>query len=104
MIAGPGREMLDPEGESDSAKSRLGAGLSTLQIELGKLGLHWVKVLRQIRLENMILQKFGITLDFSKGGGQQLGSRISGESTVEKKDRESKEARARAIVAEVLAG
>jgi lambda family phage portal protein len=80
FMLGAGREYLDPEGESDSAKSKLGAGLSTLRDECGKQGLHWVKVLRQIRLENQILERFGIQLDFSKGGGQQLGSRISGQT------------------------
>jgi lambda family phage portal protein len=87
FIMGPGREYLDPEGESDSAKSKLSAGLSTLRDELAKQGLHWVKVLRQIRLENRIIKKFGVQLDFSKGGGQQAGSRIAGESTGEKKER-----------------
>lgn len=100
LIVGPGREYLDPEGESDSARSKLGAGLSTLQIELGKLGLHWVKVLRQIQMEEHLLKKLGITLDFSKGGGQQP-TRSAGESRVETRERQNAdtEQQARAIIA-----
>jgi lambda family phage portal protein len=100
LIVGPGREYLDPEGESDSARSKLGAGLSTLQIELGKLGLHWVRVLRQIQVEEHLLSKLGISLDYTKGGGQQP-KRSAGQSTTERKEAEQI---ARRIVDAVYAG
>lgn len=104
LIVGPGREYLDPEGESDSARSKLGAGLSTLQIELGKLGLHWVRVLRQIQIEEHLLAKLGISLDYTKGGGQQP-KRSAGQTKVEKREAtQDPEQVARRIVAAIYAG
>lgn len=68
-VVAPGREYLDPEGETDSAVAKLRAGLSTLQIECGKQSLHWIRVLRQMALERKIADRFGVVLDFSKGQG-----------------------------------
>lgn len=69
---GPGRDLLDPDSETNAAISRLRAGLSTLRIECSKRGLHWVRVLRQIKLENQLAGMLGIVLDFSKGQGGQV--------------------------------
>jgi lambda family phage portal protein len=69
---GPGRDLLDPDGETNAAISRLRAGLSTLKIECAKRGLHWVRVLRQIALENQLTSVLGVVLDFSKGQGGQV--------------------------------
>lgn len=85
VAVGPGREYLDPEGETDSAAARLRSGLGTLRDEHGKMGNHWLKVLRQIRLEERVLARFGLQLDFSKGGGQQTGVRTPGQSSQERR-------------------
>ena len=69
---GPGRDWLDPEAETNAAIGRLRAGLSNLKLECAKRGLHWVRVLRQCRLENQLLSVLGIVLDFSKGQGGQV--------------------------------
>lgn len=50
-IQPPGREQLDPDGEQSAAMNRMKAGMSTLQIECGKRGLHWRKVARQQKRE-----------------------------------------------------
>ena len=69
---GPGRELLDPSAETEAAISRLRGSLSTLKIECGRRGLHWVRVLRQKALENRLAEVLGIVLDFSKGQGGQV--------------------------------
>lgn|GEM_PF-2202012 len=69
---GAGRELLDPEAETDAALGRLRGGLSTLKIECSKRGLHWIRVLRQAALENRVAEKLGVVLDFSKGQGGQV--------------------------------
>lgn len=69
---GPGRELLDPDSETNAAISRLRSGLSTLKIECAKRGLHWVRVLRQKALENQLSSVLGVVLDFSKGQGGQV--------------------------------
>jgi capsid protein len=85
---GPGRELLDPDAETNAAIGRLRSGLSTLKIECGKRGLHWVRVLRQMSLENRLVKVLGVLLDFSKGqGGQVTGNTrdaaSQGQSTTE---------------------
>lgn len=85
---GPGRELLDPDAETNAAIGRLRSGLSTLKIECAKRGLHWVRVLRQIALENQLTKVLGVVLDFSKGqGGQVTGNTrdaaSQGQSTTE---------------------
>jgi capsid protein len=69
---GPGREMLDPEKETEAAISKLRSGLTTLKIECARRGLHWLRVLRQVKMENRIAELYGIVLDFSKGQGGQV--------------------------------
>lgn len=72
---GPGREMIDPKAETEAASGRLRSGLSTLKLECAARGLHWVRVLRQIALENHVANMLGVVLDFSKGqGGQVTGN------------------------------
>lgn len=71
---GAGRDLLDPEAETNAAVGRLRAGLSTLKIECARRGLHWVRVLRQIALENRVSEVLGVVLDFSKGQGGQVTS------------------------------
>ena len=72
---GPGRDLLDPDSETNAAISRLRAGLSTLKIECAKRGLHWIRVMRQAKLENQLATILGVKLDFSKGnGGQTTGN------------------------------
>lgn len=71
---GPGRDLLDPDSETNAAISRLRAGLSTLKIECAKRGLHWVRIMRQAKLENQLATILGVKLDFSKGNGGQAAA------------------------------
>jgi capsid protein len=80
---GAGRELLDPEAETNAATGKLRACLTTLKSELARRGLHWIRVLRQVSLENRLLDILGIALDLSKGqGGQAVGN------TRDKKDQQ----------------
>ena len=69
---GPGRILLDAEMETDAAMAKIRGGFSTLKLECAKLGLHYIHVLRQIKLENMLAEQMGISLDHSKGQGGQV--------------------------------
>jgi lambda family phage portal protein len=69
---GAGRQLLDPAAETDAAAARLRSGLTTLKLECARLGLHWIKVLRQLAIEQQISVKLGVTLDFSKGEGGKV--------------------------------
>lgn len=91
-LIGSGRELLDPEGETEAALSKLRGGLTTLKIECAKRGLHWIRVLRQISLENRVAELLGVALDHTKGqGGQTEGNtrsqRKAGESRQETRAR-----------------
>jgi len=66
----PGREMLDPENETEAAIGRMRSALSNLKIECARRGLHWIRVLLQAKLENRLAQTLGVVLDFSKGQGE----------------------------------
>lgn len=68
---GPGREQLDPEKETEAAISKMRAGLSNLQIENGRRQQHWVRVLLQRVIEDQVSAALGVTLDYSKGQGDQ---------------------------------
>lgn len=68
---GPGREQLDPEAETEASISKLRAGLSTLRHECGLRGKHWVRVLRQMKIEKDLAGRLGLTLDYSKGQGSR---------------------------------
>jgi len=74
---GPGREYLDPSAETEAAQGKLRSGLTTLKIECGRRGLHWVRVLRQRALENRVSSLLKVVLDFSKGQGGQVGKTTS---------------------------
>jgi lambda family phage portal protein len=69
---GPGREWLDPEKEYEASSGKLRGGLTTLKIECATRGIHWIRVLRQMKLETTIADKLGIVLDHSKGQGGQV--------------------------------
>ena len=69
---GPGRILLDAEMETDAAMAKIRGGFSTLKLECAKLGLHYIHVLRQIKLENILCERMGIALDHSKGQGGQV--------------------------------
>lgn len=69
---GAGRDLLDPEAENNATLGKLRGGLTTLKIECARRQLHWIKVLRQMALENRLAQLLGIVLDFSKGQGGQV--------------------------------
>lgn len=71
---GPGREQLDPVNETESSLAKLRSGMSTLQIENGNRGLHWLQVLLQMRREMLVARMFGLKLDYSKGQGGQTKS------------------------------
>lgn len=70
---GPGREQLDPEKETEASTAKLRAGLSTLQAENGRRQNHWVRILLQRAIEQNVTDALGLTLDFSKGQGGQVG-------------------------------
>ena len=81
---GAGRELLDPEAETNAAVGKLRACLTTLKAEAARRGRHWIRDLRQIALENRLLSILGIAMDLSKGqGGQTVGN------TRDKKDQEA---------------
>ena len=69
---GSGRQLLDPQMETEAAAARLRTGMTTLKLECARLGLHWVKVLRQLAIENRFAAALGVTLDFSKGEGGKV--------------------------------
>jgi lambda family phage portal protein len=72
---GAGRDLLDPEAETNAAAGKLRACLTTLKLECARRGLHWIRVLRQVALENRLLSILDIALDLSKGqGGQVVGN------------------------------
>ena len=69
---GSGRQLLDPQVETEAAAARLRTGLTTLKLECARLGLHWIKVLRQLAIEGRFATALGVTLDFSKGEGGKV--------------------------------
>lgn len=69
---GAGRELLDPLAENDATLGKLRGCLTTLKAECARRGLHWIRVLRQVALENRLLEVLGIVLDLSKGQGGQV--------------------------------
>lgn len=72
---GAGRDLLDPEAETNAATGKLRACLTTLKQECARRGQHWIRVLRQVALENRLLELLDISLDLSKGqGGQVVGN------------------------------
>jgi capsid protein len=72
---GPGRDLLDPETETNAATGLLRSCLTTLKQSCARRGLHWIRVLRQVALENHVLDTLDIALDLSKGqGGQATGN------------------------------
>ena len=71
---GAGRQLLDPAAETDAAAARLRIGLTTLKLECARLGLHWIKVLRQLAIEGRFATALGVTLDFSKGEGGKVAT------------------------------
>lgn len=86
----PGRQLLDGENEIATVLSKLKGGLSNLRIECARLGLFWLHVLRQIKMENVICEELGIVLDHSKGQGGQV-TKNSRSRDGEKESNESKE-------------
>jgi lambda family phage portal protein len=72
---GPGRDLLDPDNETNATIGLMRSCLTTLKNACAKRGLHWIRVLRQIALENHVLDVLDIALDLSKGqGGQTVGN------------------------------
>lgn len=70
-VMGPGREQLDPDGETDSIAGRIRTGVSTLKDECGARGKYWRKQLQQLALEKREVERLKLTdwINFSKGGG-----------------------------------
>lgn len=72
---GAGRELLDPEAETSAITGKMRSCLTTLKEACARQGKHWIRVLRQIQLENRLLDILDISLDLSKGqGGQVTGN------------------------------
>lgn len=59
----PGREQLDPEMETQAAKDRIGAGLSTLREECGLRGRHWRRVAVQRKREIEYYKSIGLEVN-----------------------------------------
>ena len=85
-VYGPGRSVLDPDKETEGSLTELRGGLSTLKRECARRQLHWIKVLRQVALENRIADVLGVALDHSKGQG---GQRDKNTRTSEREEREN---------------
>lgn len=84
---GAGRQLLDPQVETEAAAARLRTGMTTLKLECARLGLHWVKVLRQLAIEGRFATALGVTLDFSKGEGGKVAQ--SDKQTAEKEEEDA---------------
>jgi len=72
-VLGPPLRNLNPNEDVESARKRIGCGLSTLRIECGLLNLSYRKVLRQLAVERDLAAALRLALDFSSGGGQAPG-------------------------------
>lgn len=79
-VIGPGRQLLDPESETKADSAEVRAGFATLKKIAARRGESWLKILRQIYLENMMTEFLGISLDHGAGGGGSA-SRAAGESS-----------------------
>ena len=91
---GAGRELLDPEAETNAAQGKMRSCLTTLKEECAKRQKHWIKVLRQIQLENRLLDILKISLDLSKGQGGQVTGNTRSAGNRDKKDAKESEASA----------
>ncbi len=78
---GAGRFLIDADNETKADLAELRAGLTTLKIECAARNLHWVKVLRQISLENRLCEALGVRLDHGSGGGGGDGESNSRSNT-----------------------
>lgn len=72
-VLGPPLRNLNPTEDVESARKRIGSGMSTLRIECGLLNLSYRKVLRQLAVERDLAAALRLSLDFSSGGGQAPG-------------------------------
>jgi len=69
---GPGRGWIDPGKEIDAAKARIAAGLGTLEGENEDVaGADWLEQLDQLELEQIEIQKRGLSLVFDTAKAQQ---------------------------------
>lgn len=93
-VIGPGRNLIDPSKETDAAHALIRGGLSTLKIECARRGLHWMMVLRQIYLENLVTDALGIVLDHSKGqgGNNESNTRSAGSGSESEAEEETADA------------
>jgi lambda family phage portal protein len=72
-IIGAGRFLIDADNETKADAAEMRGGFTTLKIECAARSLHWIKVLRQIALENRLCDVLGVKLDHSGGGGGGAG-------------------------------
>jgi lambda family phage portal protein len=69
---GPGRGWIDPVKEPEGSKSKIAAGLSTLQREAEENdGLDWEENMDQLALEEQAAKDRGLNLTYTVTGGQQ---------------------------------
>jgi len=80
-IQPPGREQLDPEGETDSAAARIRTGQSTLAREAGIRGENWRRIILQRKREIAFCKRHGVELDFSKGASPPRGNQTQRDVT-----------------------
>jgi lambda family phage portal protein len=68
-IVGPGQDWLQPDQEVEATKAAIACGLTSLPVECGRWGRHWLKNLRDAAMVKAACTDLDITLDFSKGNG-----------------------------------
>jgi lambda family phage portal protein len=63
----PGRRYIDPAKETEAAKARMAAGISTLKDEVGSFsGKSWRSNLRQLGIEKKFAEQQGVELDWGQ--------------------------------------
>lgn len=68
---GASRGQIDELKETQAALLRIRSGLSTYELEAGRLGLDWRELFRQRKREDMLIQKYGLqfSMDATKNNG-----------------------------------
>ena len=72
---------IQPKEEGEASIDRMRSGRTTYIYEVGRLGAHWKKNLRDMKRVNEMAKKLGVVLDWTKGNGGQLeeSSSVAGE-------------------------
>ena len=72
-VIAPTRVISNPEKEIDALISHLRSGLKTFKLACMEKGLHWLRVLRQHKLEGYLIESLDLDrVDWSKGNGGNM--------------------------------